>query len=61
LPDSTLTKKSPGVKAGTPIEGITVSGGVGLLGIDDKAFDPKHPSMGAYAQPVNEDNPKTNP
>jgi hypothetical protein len=59
--DSALTKKSPGVKAGTPIEGITVSGGVGLPGIDDKAFDPKHPSMGAYAQPVNDDKPTHNP
>jgi hypothetical protein len=50
--DSSLTATSPGKNAGTPIEGITVSGGVGLIGIDDKAFDPKHPSMGAYAQPV---------
>jgi len=51
----------PGFNAGTPIEGITVSGGVGLLGIDNQAFDSQHPAMGAYAQPVNDDKPTPNP
>jgi hypothetical protein len=45
--DSALTANSPGRNAGTPVEGITVISGVGQPGIDGKAFDPTHPSMGA--------------
>jgi len=51
----TILSPSQCKTGGTPIEGVTVMSGVGQFGIDGRAFDPKHPSMGAYAQPVNYD------
>jgi hypothetical protein len=51
--NSALTNLSPTAckTGGTPIDWVALTGEA-QLGIDGEAFDPVHPSMGAYAQPV---------